>query len=140
GQHDPRGDGRPGRRPVACGIRRCCDHDRSAGVQHGWRRAARSARPGAGDVTTPLLTVADLRVHLFTARGVVRAVDGVDFSLPAGESLGIVGESGCGKTMTALSLMRLIPSPPARIVSGRILFDGEDVATLDEARLRQLRG
>ena len=91
-------------------------------------------------MTAPLLTVDDLRVHLFTTRGVVRAVDGVDFSLPAGESLGIVGESGCGKTMTALSLMRLIPSPPARIVSGRILFDGEDVAALDEARLRQLRG
>ncbi|HET7880552.1 MAG TPA: ABC transporter ATP-binding protein, partial [Acetobacteraceae bacterium] len=91
-------------------------------------------------MTAPLLTVDDLRVHLFTTRGVVRAVDGVDFSLPAGESLGIVGESGCGKTMTALSLMRLIPSPPARIASGRILFDGEDVAALDEARLRQLRG
>jgi oligopeptide/dipeptide ABC transporter ATP-binding protein len=91
-------------------------------------------------VSEALLTVEDLRVHLFTARGVVRAVDGVGFSLPAGTSLGIVGESGCGKTMTALSLMRLIPSPPARIVSGRILFDGEDVAALDEARLRQLRG
>ena len=62
------------------------------------------------------------------------------FSLHAGRSLGIVGESGCGKTMTALSLMRLIPSPPARIVSGRIMFDGEDVAALDEARLRELRG
>ena len=87
-----------------------------------------------------LLTVDDLRVHLFTARGVVRAVDGVGFSLPAGTSLGIVGESGCGKTMTALSLMRLIPSPPARIVSGRIMFDGEDIAALGEARLRELRG
>ena len=88
----------------------------------------------------PLLAVDDLRVHLFTSRGVVRAVDGVGFSLAAGASLGIVGESGCGKTMTALSLMRLIPSPPARIVSGRIMFDGEDVAALDEARLRKLRG
>jgi len=91
-------------------------------------------------VSAPLLAVDDLRVHLFTPRGVVRAVDGVGFSLPAGASLGIVGESGCGKTMTALSLMRLIPSPPARIVSGRIMFDGEDIAALGEARLRELRG
>jgi oligopeptide/dipeptide ABC transporter ATP-binding protein len=91
-------------------------------------------------VSGPLLAVDDLRVHLFTPRGVVRAVDGVGFSVPAGASLGIVGESGCGKTMTALSLMRLIPSPPARIVSGRIMFDGEDIAALGEARLRALRG
>jgi peptide/nickel transport system ATP-binding protein len=91
-------------------------------------------------VSEPLLAVDDLRVHLFTNRGVVRAVDGVGFALSAGESLGIVGESGCGKTMTALSLMRLIPSPPARIVSGHIMFDGEDIASLDDARLRALRG
>jgi oligopeptide/dipeptide ABC transporter ATP-binding protein len=91
-------------------------------------------------VTQPLLAVDDLRVHLFTGQGVVRAVDGVGFSVAAGGSLGIVGESGCGKTMTALALMRLIPSPPARIVSGRIMFDGEDVAALGEARLRELRG
>jgi len=91
-------------------------------------------------VSEPLLAVDDLRVHLFTNRGIVRAVDGVGFALSAGKSLGIVGESGCGKTMTALSLMRLIPSPPARIVSGRIMFDGEDVVALDEPRLRALRG
>jgi peptide/nickel transport system ATP-binding protein len=91
-------------------------------------------------VSEPLLAVDDLRVHLFTNRGVVRAVDGVGFALSAGGSLGIVGESGCGKTLTALSLMRLIPSPPARIVSGRIMFDGEDVVALDEAGLRALRG
>ena len=78
-------------------------------------------------MSEPLLAVDDLRVHLFTNRGVVRAVDGVGFALSAGESLGIVGESGCGKTMTALSLMRLIPSPPARIVSGHIVFAGEDI-------------
>jgi peptide/nickel transport system ATP-binding protein len=87
-----------------------------------------------------LLEVVDLRVHLFTSRGVVRAVDGVSFSLEAGRSLGIVGESGCGKTMTALSLMRLIPDPPARIVAGSIRFDGEDVAAMDPERLRALRG
>ena len=85
-------------------------------------------------MSEPLLAVDDLRVHLFTNRGVVRAVDGVGFALSAGKSLGIVGESGCGKTMTALSLIRLIPSPPARIVSGRIMFDCEDVVALDEHR------
>ena len=87
-----------------------------------------------------LLEVTDLRVHLFTNHGVVRAVDGVSFSLQAGGSLGIVGESGCGKTMTALALMRLIPEPPARIVSGSIRFDGEDVVTMTPERLRALRG
>jgi oligopeptide/dipeptide ABC transporter ATP-binding protein len=76
---------------------------------------------------------------LFTSRGVVRAVDGVSFSVSAGASIGIVGESGCGKTMTALSLMRLLPSPPARIVSGRIMFDGQDVGVLGESQLRKLR-
>jgi len=87
-----------------------------------------------------LLEVEDLRVHLFTQRGIVRAVDGVTFSLEAGRSLGIVGESGCGKTMTALSLMRLIPQPPAEIVSGSIRFDGADVVTMDQDQLRELRG
>jgi oligopeptide/dipeptide ABC transporter ATP-binding protein len=87
-----------------------------------------------------LLTVEDLRVHLVTVRGVVRAVDGVSFSVEAGSSLGIVGESGCGKTMTALALMRLIPAPPARIVSGSIRFGGDDVAAMDATRLRALRG
>lgn len=89
---------------------------------------------------TPLLEVQDLRVHLFTPRGVVRAVDGVSFSLGPGQSLGIVGESACGKTMTALALMRLIPSPPARIVGGAVRLNGEDIVTADEGRLRQLRG
>ena len=87
-----------------------------------------------------LLTVTDLRVHLFTQRGIVAAVDGVSFSLAAGRALGIVGESGCGKTMTALSLMRLLPSPPARVVSGSIRFQDEDVLTLNPERLRALRG
>ncbi len=87
-----------------------------------------------------LLEVADLRVHLFTKNGIVRAVDGISFTVEAGRSLGIVGESGCGKTMTALALMRLIPAPPARIVSGTIQFNGEDVVTMDAARLRALRG
>ena len=87
-----------------------------------------------------LLEVRDLRVHLFTSRGLVRAVDSVSFSLEAGRTLGIVGESGCGKSMTALALMRLIPSPPARIVTGEIRFEGEDVVSMDAAALQALRG
>ena len=87
-----------------------------------------------------LLAVEDLRVHLFTNRGVIRAVDGVSFTVAEGCSLGIVGESGCGKTMTALAMMRLIPEPPARIVGGHIRFNGEDVVTMTPERLRALRG
>ena len=87
-----------------------------------------------------LLEVQDLRTHIFTREGVIKAVDGVSFTLEAGEVLGIVGESGSGKSMTALSLMRLIPSPPARIVGGRALFDGRDLLALDSAELRRLRG
>jgi oligopeptide/dipeptide ABC transporter ATP-binding protein len=87
-----------------------------------------------------LLEVQHLSVHLHTGRGVVRAVDDISFSLKAGSSLGVVGESGSGKTMTALALMRLIPSPIARIVGGRILLDGEDITNASAARLAQLRG
>jgi oligopeptide/dipeptide ABC transporter ATP-binding protein len=87
-----------------------------------------------------LLEVRDLSVHIGTGRGVIRAVDQVSFSVAAGRSLGIVGESGCGKTMTALALMRLIPSPVARIAGGQILFDGEDIVTAPAGRLAQLRG
>jgi oligopeptide/dipeptide ABC transporter ATP-binding protein len=87
-----------------------------------------------------LLMVADLHVHLFTSRGVIPAVDGVSFQLSRGQALGIVGESGCGKTMTALSLMRLLPSPQARVVSGSIRFQDEDVLAMPPQRLREIRG
>src|SRR3712207_1852170 len=88
----------------------------------------------------PLLEVNDLRTHFFTREGVVQAVDGVSFTLEKGKTLGVVGESGCGKSVTALSLMGLIPKPPARIVSGEILFDGQDLAKLSERRLEDIRG
>src|SRR6516162_223913 len=88
----------------------------------------------------PLLEVADLRTWFFTRDGVVHAVDGVSFHVTPGETLAIVGESGCGKSVTALSLLRLIPSPPGRIVSGRIRFAGRDLLDLGEAQMRDVRG
>src|ERR1700750_1309925 len=84
--------------------------------------------------------VAGLKVPFDVGGAGVRAVAGGSFSLEAGRTLGLVGESGCGKSMTALALMRLIPSPPARIVSGEIRFEGGDVVTMDAAALRALRG
>jgi peptide/nickel transport system ATP-binding protein len=88
----------------------------------------------------PLLEVADLRTWFFTRDGVVRAVDGVSFHVAPGETLAIVGESGCGKSVTALSVLRLIPSPPGRIVAGKIRFAGRDLLDLSEAQMRQVRG
>jgi peptide/nickel transport system ATP-binding protein len=88
----------------------------------------------------PLLEVADLRTWFFTRDGIVRAVDGVSFHVTPGETLAIVGESGCGKSVTALSVLRLIPSPPGRIVSGKIRFAGRDLLDLSEAHMREVRG
>ena len=86
-----------------------------------------------------LLEIKNLVVEFKTESEKIRAVNDISFTLRQGETIGIVGESGCGKTMTALSLMRLMPSPPARIVSGRIMFDGQDIGALGEAQLRELR-
>ena len=88
----------------------------------------------------PILDIADLRTWFFIRDGVVRAVDGVSFHVIPGETLAIVGESGCGKSVTALSILRLIPSPPGRIVSGAIRFAGRDLLRLSEAEMRQVRG
>jgi len=90
--------------------------------------------------TEPILEIADLQTWFFTRDGVVRAVDGVSFHVIPGETLAIVGESGCGKSVTALSVLRLIPSPPGRIVSGSIHFAGRDLLGLSEAEMRQVRG
>ncbi len=87
----------------------------------------------------PFLEVRGLTVHFSTSRGQVRALAGVDFELKAGETLGLVGESGCGKTVTAMAILRLLPSPQARI-EGSVHFLGEDLARGPEARLRQIRG
>jgi peptide/nickel transport system ATP-binding protein len=87
-----------------------------------------------------LLEVKNLCTYFETARGTVRAVDGVDFTLNEGDTLGVVGESGCGKTVLALSIMRLVPVPPGRIVSGSVSFDGTDLIQLSEEEMRKVRG
>ncbi len=90
--------------------------------------------------TMPLLDVKDLRTQFFTQDGVVNAVNGVSWDLKPGETLGVVGESGCGKTVSALSIMRLIPNPPGKIVGGQIIFEGEDLLKLDDEDMRKVRG
>ncbi|MGH7367019.1 MAG: ABC transporter ATP-binding protein [Candidatus Rokuibacteriota bacterium] len=87
-----------------------------------------------------LLDVKNLKTYFFTDEGVVRAVDGVDLYIEKGETLGIVGESGCGKSVTALSIMKLIPQPPGRIVEGEINYNGTNLVTLPANRMRKIRG
>jgi peptide/nickel transport system ATP-binding protein len=91
-------------------------------------------------MAAPLLEVRDLRTHFFTQDGVTRAVDGVSLSVMPGETLGIVGESGCGKSVTALSILRLLPDKLARIVGGEVSFEGVDLLKLDEVAMREMRG
>jgi len=87
-----------------------------------------------------LLDVKNLKTHFFTDEGVVRAVDGVDLYIDQGETLGVVGESGCGKSVTALSIMKLIPQPPGRIVEGEINYNGTNLVNLPANQLRKIRG
>ena len=89
---------------------------------------------------TPLLSVNNLSVHFFTGNGVIKAVDQISYELNAGETLGIVGESGCGKSVSALSLLRLIPNPPGKIVGGEILFEGRDLLEANKKALCGIRG
>jgi oligopeptide/dipeptide ABC transporter ATP-binding protein len=91
-------------------------------------------------VAAAALDVQDLRTHIVTRWGTIKAVDGVSFSVAAGETLGLVGESGSGKSMTCLSLVRLVPRPAARIVSGRVLLDGEDLLAKSEDEMQRIRG
>ena len=134
GRRQPQGGGRvglsgPGRRPLDT------LPPSSSGRS---RRAKGAAVPRTiGDV---ILEVEDLHTYCFTRWGVVKAVDGVSFSLRQGEALGIVGESGCGKTMTALSLLRLVPRPAARIVKGVIRLEGENLLEKSEQEMRSIRG
>ena len=87
-----------------------------------------------------LLEVKGLKTHFFTDEGVVRAVDGIDLHINKGETLGVVGESGCGKSVTALSIMRLIPTPPGRIVEGSITYNGRNLLELSPSQMRKIRG
>ncbi len=88
----------------------------------------------------PLLQVKNLKTNFYTEEGVVQAVNGVSYDIEAGEILGLVGESGCGKTVSALSILRLIPNPPGKIVEGEIIFEGEDILKMDEDEVRRIRG
>src|SRR3954454_15872705 len=94
----------------------------------------------ADQAAEPLLVVEDLRTCFDLRHGTVKAVDGVSFSLAPHETLAIVGESGCGKSITALSLMRLVPDPPGRIAGGSVKLAGVDLLALDDARMRAVRG
>ena len=89
-----------------------------------------TGREAAASAGENILEIDDLRTHFFTQAGVVRAVDGVSYRLRAGETLGIVGESGCGKSVTALSVLRLVANPPGRIVGGAIRFAGTNLLDL----------
>src|SRR6516162_3221529 len=102
-----------------------------------------AVRAVGGPLAAPaqsILQIEDLRTHFFTAIGTVRAVDGVSYSLKSGETLGVVGESGCGKSVTALSILRLVASTPGRIVGGAIRFDGKNLLELSEADMEKIRG
>ncbi len=87
-----------------------------------------------------LLDVKNLKTYFFTDEGIVRAVDGVDLYIEKGETLGVVGESGCGKSVTALSVMKLIPQPPGKIVEGEILYNGADLVDMPAGQMRKIRG
>ena len=87
-----------------------------------------------------LLDIRGLRTQFFTDDGLARAVDGVSYSLEKGETVGVVGESGCGKSVTALSVLRLIPDPPGKIVDGEIIFEGTNLLDLSSADMRRIRG
>lgn len=87
-----------------------------------------------------IITVKNLKVYFNTEEGIVKAVDGINFDIIRGETLGIVGESGCGKSVTSLAIMRLIDNPPGEIVDGSVYFDGEDLLRLSEEKMRHIRG
>ena len=104
-----------------------------------WSMSAADAKQSGGG-NEPLLVVEDLRTYFDTDSGTARAVDGVSFSISEGNTLAVVGESGSGKTVTALSILQLVPTPPARIVSGSIRYSGRDLLKLPKHELRSIRG
>jgi peptide/nickel transport system ATP-binding protein len=114
-------------------------------MQRTQRAAERSTSAGytatqVAEHAQAVLEISGLKTYLFTRSGVVKGVDDVSFFVRRGETLAVVGESGCGKTMTALSIMRLVPAPPGKIVGGAVMLDGKDLLKLDEAEMRDIRG
>src|SRR4051812_2233305 len=101
------------------------------------RATAEASGNGRGG---PVLEVRNLKTQFKTQDGIVKAVDDVSFYVMPGETLGVVGESGCGKSMTGLSIMRLIPSPPGKIVAGEIFFNGDDILRMSDEQVRAIRG
>ena len=101
------------------------------------RASAEKKENGRG---APVLEVRSLKTQFKTQDGVVKAVDDVSFYVMPGETLGVVGESGCGKSMTGFSIMRLIPSPPGKIVAGEIFFNGDDILRMTDEQVRAIRG
>lgn len=91
-------------------------------------------------MTGDLLNIKNLRTYFYTSMGIVRAVDGVSFDVKKGEVLGLVGESACGKSVTGFSIMRLVPSPPGKIISGEIIFDGHNLLALSDKEMQRIRG
>src|SRR5262249_49271682 len=104
------------------------------------RKSTAYAATKAGEHAGSVIEIKGLQTYLFTRSGVVKAVDDVSFSLRRGETLAVVGESGCGKSMTALSIMRLVPNPPGKIVGGTITLEGKDLLQLEESEMRDIRG
>lgn len=102
--------------------------------------APEEAREPALADLPPMLEVRDLKTHFYGDGTIAKSVDGISFEIPEGRTLGLVGESGCGKSVTSLSIMRLIPTPPGKIVSGEILFRGKDLLKLPESQMRRIRG
>src|ERR1700682_1027832 len=126
----------PGGSPPSPGSPSCCPCWPSTSSATGC--AIPSTRASRSDVP-PLLAVEGLETYFATAQGALRAVDGVSFVIERGEVLGLVGESGCGKSVTSLSIMRLVP-PPGRVAAGRVLFEGEDLLAKDAEAMRRVRG
>src|SRR5438128_3891796 len=91
-------------------------------------------------IKTPLLSVEGLSIGFATEEGPIRVVEDVSFAIAEGETMGLVGESGCGKSVTAQTIMRLLPSPPSRIESGHIRFDGRDLTGIPEVEMQEIRG